>query len=825
MSMRFSQTSVVLACAAALCGCGGGGGNSGGGNPPPAQTYSLGGTVSGLSSAGLSLSDGGAEVSIASGATNFQLATGLTTGTHYAVTIGTQPAGELCSVSNGSGTISAASVGNIDVACSVQSYALGGQISGLTASGLQLANGSDVLTLTANATSFTMSNPVPFGGSYNIVVQAQPAGLQCSVGSGSGTMPAAAVANVSVSCVSSNATTMLSGSVSGLASAPGLMLTDGIDAVMVAPAAGSYAMPTLLAAGSPYAVSIVSNPVGRLCSVANGTGIVGTANITNANVTCQANSNPVTGVVTGLVGTGLVLGLNGTERLPIKGNGPFAFASQLPSGTAATVTVLNQPKGPVTCSSITTGSAVRVTCLPVPTAPATLAISSFTPTSGPPGTMVMVTGTGFLNNLLSNITTAKVGSASDANFIILSNTNAVLTVPADASASAQPVNLEFDNSKYSGVAKGFTVTAGHATASATPMMLISRNLPAFADNVAPFSSPAAAVDGDYNTFWLAASLPAAFYVDLSSVPQALRNNIDLVWYTDGNYGYDALYPPYGGPKTYDNPGSYTIEANASPGGTATPPQKNWVVLATVTNNGFDSREHVLNFSGYNWIRMNVTASSANAATGNTTVALNMDIYSAPGGVSDGWFFGGDSITALSMRHDNPQGATSDSFGNLVSLFTGLSPPVQENGGMPYLTALEMGPIFPGYLKNFPGRYVTINLGSNDALSATGISNYSANMQVLIQQVLAAGKIPVLPTLLWSCDPLQGPAAAPINQQIRALYAANPQLVPGPDLYAFFADPHNQTYISSNDCTHPNGPGQEMYRYLWATWAANNVYGQ
>jgi serine/threonine protein kinase, bacterial len=52
----------------------------------------------------------------------------------------------------------------------------------------------------ANASTFALPASVAFGGGYAVTVQTQPSGLTCSVASGSGTMGAGNVSNVSVTC-------------------------------------------------------------------------------------------------------------------------------------------------------------------------------------------------------------------------------------------------------------------------------------------------------------------------------------------------------------------------------------------------------------------------------------------------------------------------------------------------------------------------------------------------------------------------------------------------------------------------------------------------
>jgi hypothetical protein len=103
---------VFLCCFAVLQSCGGGGGGT-------TSTYTVGGTVSGLTGSGLVLQNNtGDDLSISeSGA--FTFATALADGAAYAVTVKTQPSNptQSCSVSNGTGTISAANVTDVAVTC------------------------------------------------------------------------------------------------------------------------------------------------------------------------------------------------------------------------------------------------------------------------------------------------------------------------------------------------------------------------------------------------------------------------------------------------------------------------------------------------------------------------------------------------------------------------------------------------------------------------------------------------------------------------------------------------------------------------------------
>ena len=167
------------------------------------QSYTVGGTISGLASSGLVLVNGSDTLAVKPGASNFTMPTAVAYTSAYAVTLQTQPTGLTCSLSNGTGTMGSAAVTNITVTCSANTYTVGGTISGLTASGLVLLNnGGDATTISANATQFTLNTGVAFGSAYAITVQTQPTGLVCPVSNGTGTMGAADVTNISLACVS-----------------------------------------------------------------------------------------------------------------------------------------------------------------------------------------------------------------------------------------------------------------------------------------------------------------------------------------------------------------------------------------------------------------------------------------------------------------------------------------------------------------------------------------------------------------------------------------------------------------------------------------------
>ena len=81
-------------------------------------------------------------------------------------------------------------------------FTVGGKVTGLKGSGLVLHNGGDSLTLLAGATSYVFPTPVPSGERYAVTVTTQPTdpSQSCTVAHGSGTIDAADVTDVDVTC-------------------------------------------------------------------------------------------------------------------------------------------------------------------------------------------------------------------------------------------------------------------------------------------------------------------------------------------------------------------------------------------------------------------------------------------------------------------------------------------------------------------------------------------------------------------------------------------------------------------------------------------------
>lgn len=167
---------------------------------------------------------------------------------------------------------------------------LGGSVVGLTKPGLVLQNkttGPD-LPVAAGSSIFSFAELLHSDEDFEVLIKTQPTGAFCKVTNGKGKTGAYNVTSVLVSCVTD--THALTGVVSGLVpGADGLVLVNGANSVAVAAPATAVDVPVAFAKvadGSPYGVTVLTQPTGRTCSVTNGAGLMGSSDVTTIRVNC-----------------------------------------------------------------------------------------------------------------------------------------------------------------------------------------------------------------------------------------------------------------------------------------------------------------------------------------------------------------------------------------------------------------------------------------------------------------------------------------------------------------------------------------------------------
>jgi lysophospholipase L1-like esterase len=282
---------------------------------------------------------------------------------------------------------------------------------------------------------------------------------------------------------------------------------------------------------------------------------------------------------------------------------------------------------------------------------------------------------------------------------------------------------------------------------------------------------------------------------------------------------DPVTSPYDhrlvGEPAYNNLGDYVLQASAARGRSA-PPSSGWRTLARVEGNRYHSRQHLVNLRGANWLRLLVTA--GDGSPGNEDAAIDLDVYDASRGAPDSWIFYGDSITQDGMHH-----ARIASVGNFAQLIHAARPgrfPAFEDGGTAFLQSRDGAQRIGAWLSVFPGRYVGLSFGTNDAAGCVKAAAFSAAYAKMIRAVLAARKIPVVPTIPWAANPAVRACAPALNAAIRRLYRRFPAIVRGPDLWSSF---RSNPSLIGGDGLHPSAAGYAAYRRQWARAMLATVY--
>ncbi len=336
--------------------------------------------------------------------------------------------------------------------------------------------------------------------------------------------------------------------------------------------------------------------------------------------------------------------------------------------------------------------------------------------------------------------------------------------------------------------------------SASPC--ISHAVPAFS-GVSPESF--LANDGDYSAYW-DCSVPDYIAYDLSAVPPQLRYKVIAVWYNK------STYFPIGGFQTRDMiPENYTIEVHTAPGGLC--PPNCWKTILTVTGNKYSSRQHIIDLSGCNWIRMKMSS-----ASGSTTglASLVFDIHSITDSLYDSWLFLGDSITGCGMNN-----CYGTSFAAFINQLDERFFPIQENGGIGGTTSADGRAHIDRWLDDSPARFISIAYGTNDIWGKSVTADeYLDNNRCMINSVLRHGKIPILPKIPFAADKTVGKSIPAYNAAVEKLWTEyGDSLIKGPDFEAFFSE---RSHLLS-DGVHPTQEGYEAMRRLWAETMYENIY--
>ncbi len=359
-----------------------------------------------------------------------------------------------------------------------------------------------------------------------------------------------------------------------------------------------------------------------------------------------------------------------------------------------------------------------------------------------------------------------------------------------------------------------------AAAAPAALPIVSRGVPAYASQLwwgcskGCYLSPDNAVDADYSTKFstVDAATPATpqwLALDLNGKGLGAAH---VVIYTGGASDYYYNTAPGHGAIT-------DFSLQGATGGAGTAPTS-WTTLTRLGGQRLSSFTLLVDLTPYSWLRVLVTGNSFAPPPGSPGVVMQVDVRDARNGVSDSFKFFGDSITADCMS-----AGAGVSFSTLVNAGSSSNFPAFQNAGIGGWSASYLLQRFDEWLANYPGRYVGISMGTNDAngdLSGRNAATFYSHMLTMVDKALAAGKVPIVPTIPWAALPQYRDAIPHYNTKIGELYAARPEVVRGPDLWAYFQS--NPIYVTSGDGLHPTTAGCVQMRQLWANAALSGIYG-
>jgi lysophospholipase L1-like esterase len=330
-----------------------------------------------------------------------------------------------------------------------------------------------------------------------------------------------------------------------------------------------------------------------------------------------------------------------------------------------------------------------------------------------------------------------------------------------------------------------------------PAPLLSRGKPVFAtvDN----ADAPALVDGRYGVSgpgasWRPGTLPASVSIQIGSG----YSSVLLSWNTPGsspNYTTKTAAPQ-----------AYSVEASSD---STNGSDGSWTSLALFTGNTTRARAHQVNFSGMTWIRLTILQ----APQGVDLDEIDVHGLSQPN--PDTVFFMGDSISSVAFDRIP---AHQPSYAEDVHASDAEFFPAMIDGGVLGDTSSEGVGHLADWLDLNPDFSVwALGYGTNDAGQNLAPSTFQGNLQTLINQIKAAGKIPVIARIPYS--PLAGYSTIPTYNQIIDQLAAENSLVPGPDLYAWFQSHPGEI---GADGIHPTDAGAVSINRLWAE-ALSSLY--
>jgi hypothetical protein len=162
----------------------------------------------------------------------------------------------------------------------------------------------------------------------------------------------AAIAGLSLLAACQNGTPLytVGGNINNLASGQTVTIeNDGGDPLTIT-ANGAFEFTDPVPENGAYQVTVVTQPLGQICTVSNGMGSGVTGNVSRVSITCSAETYTVGGTLSGLAsGAHVVLANSGQDPITLSADGAFTFDTPVAYNGAYAVTVTTQPSN-ATCT-------------------------------------------------------------------------------------------------------------------------------------------------------------------------------------------------------------------------------------------------------------------------------------------------------------------------------------------------------------------------------------------------------------------------------------------------------------------------------------------
>lgn len=186
-----------IALSLGLIGCGG---SSDVGTTTP-TAYTIDVTISGLSGDSLVLQNNASDDLSISSDGNYTFSTALTNSSAYDVTVLNMPTnpGQICTISNATGTVQGSNISKINVTCLTNTYTVGGTVLGLTGEVIIRNNNTDELTITSNG-AYTFQQALDDGSDFTVSIISASAGYSCIASNKTSSINGANIENVDINC-------------------------------------------------------------------------------------------------------------------------------------------------------------------------------------------------------------------------------------------------------------------------------------------------------------------------------------------------------------------------------------------------------------------------------------------------------------------------------------------------------------------------------------------------------------------------------------------------------------------------------------------------